>query len=207
VDAAGDLKEFGTSFEARTPARMTKDHSLPVRIPIEVPPGAYRYTLVIEDAFADPNAPRSGNYHRGEVVARDLSLSLPVTSDVVVSPDSGGSWSTLAPAGPDIGLVPSPAHRTGADGAAFVYFEAYNLTPGGRYETRIRFEPDGDDGEAFDLTFPGEVPFEGAPRTRRTLRLDLSDAKPGNYVMSVTITDSETKQATLPHTTNIVVVK
>lgn len=207
VDAAGELQEFSTAFEATTPARLTKDHSLPVRIPIEVPPGAYRYTLVIEDAFGDPAGRKSGNYHRDEFVARDLSVALPVLSDVAVSPDSGGSWSPLAPAGPDIGIVPSPAHRTGADGAAYAYFEAYNLTPGGRYETRIRFEREGDGGDAFDLTFPGEVPFEGAPRTRRTLRMDLSDAEPGTYVMSVTITDSETDQRTLPHTTNIVVVE
>lgn len=206
MDEAGEYRRYDASFAATTPARLGRDQSLPVRIPFDVPPGDYQYTLLVEDAFADAGATRSGNYHRGELLVRDLTGSLPVLSDVAVAADSGGSWTPLVPRGPDLGLVPSPAHLTGPDGIAWVYFEAYNLTPGGRYETRVRFEPEGDRGEAFDLTFPGEVPHEGAPRTRRTLRLDLREAQPGSYEMTVVATDSETGRSTLPQTTSIVVV-
>ncbi|MDX1579000.1 MAG: GWxTD domain-containing protein, partial [Gemmatimonadota bacterium] len=205
VDEAGEYQAHDASFAALSPTRLGRDQSLPVRIPLELEPGVYRYTLTIRDGLAQPGSRRSGNYRRGEVTVRDLSGRLPVLSDVAVAPDSSGSWEPLAPAGPDLGMVPSPAHRTGARGLAWIYFEAYNLTPGGRYETRLRFEPDGGDGEAFDLSFPGEVPLEGQPRTRRTLRLDLTDAEPGSYEMSITVADEESGDVTLPHTTSIVV--
>jgi len=205
IDDAGDYRQVSASFATTVPSRLQRDQSLPARIPLDLAPGTYRYTLVIRDAFAPPGRLRSGNYRRGELTVRELAGNLPVLSDVAVAPDSGGSWSPLAPTGPDLGVVPSPAHHTGPDRIAYVYFEAYNLTPGGRYETRVRFEPEGGRGEAFDLTFPGEVPYEGAPRTRRTLRLELTDAEPGAYVMSVVATDGETGRTTLPHGTSIVV--
>ena len=142
IDEAGELQQVDASFATATPARLGRDQSLPVRIPVDLKPGDYRYTLVVRDALAAPGAPRSGNYDRGELIVRDLSGRLPVLSDVAVAADSGGSWSPLTPRGPDLGLVPTPAHMTGPDGLAYVYFEAYNLTPGGRYETRVRFEPE-----------------------------------------------------------------
>lgn len=207
VDEDGEYQHLDASFSASTSQRLRRDQSLPVRIPVDLPSGEYRYTLLAQDGLAEPGAERSGNYYRSSIVVRDLTGQLPVLSDVAVAADSSGSWSPLTPVGPDLGFVPGPAHITGADGVAFVYFEAYNLTPGGRYETRVTFEPEGRRGEAFDLAFPGEVPFEGAPRTRRTLRLDLTDAEPGAYEMSVTVTDGETGRETLPHTTSIVVTR
>lgn len=206
VDGSGDYTRRATAFEAVAPVKLGKDQSIPVRMALDLPPGSYRYNLVIEDALAPPGDERSGNYYRDDLTVRDLSIALPILSDIVVAPDSGGSWSPLAPRGADIGIVPSPGHRTGQEGAAFVYFEAYNLTPGGQYETRVRFVPSDGSGEAFDLTFPGEVPYEGAPRTRRTLRLDLADAEPGPYVMTVEITDAETGRTALPLSADIVVV-
>lgn len=205
MDENGEFSRHQRSFEARVPRKLRTDESLPVRIAVDVPPGNYKYTLLIRDALSEPGSSRSGNYFRGETTVRDLSGSLPVTSDIAVAADSGGSWKPLSPVGPDIGLRPEPAHRTGAGGIAYVYFEAYNLTPGGDYETRVRFFPAGGDGETFDLTFGGEVPFEGAPRTRRVLRLELDDTEPGPYEMSVTVTDGETGQSTLPLSTAIAV--
>ncbi|MFW6083808.1 MAG: GWxTD domain-containing protein [Gemmatimonadota bacterium] len=204
VGENGEYETHDASFAARSPTRLGRDQSVPVRIPLELDPGEYRYTLTLRDGQAEPGARPSGNYRRGSVTVRDLAGRLPVLSDVAVASDSAGSWQPQAPSGPDLGMVPGPAHRTGPGGVAWIYFEAYNLTPGGRYETRVRFEPAGD-GEAFDLSFSGEVPFEGQPRTRRVLRLDLADAEPGNYETSVTVTDEESGDVTLPHTTSIVV--
>lgn len=205
VDELGRFSRHQRSFEVWVPRRLGKDESIPVRIPMDVSPGEYQYTLLIRDAFGAPGSSRSGNYFRGEMIVRDLSGFLPTTSDIAVAADSGGSWAPLGPVGPDIGLRPGPAHRTGPDGIAYVYFEAYNLTPGGQYETRFRFSPEDGSGESFDLTFGGEVPFEGAPRTRRILRLELDDTPPGMYSMSVTVTDGETGLSTLPLSTTIVV--
>ena len=207
VDERGEYHRVNTGFTAVAPSKLEKDQSLPVRIPIELPPGEYDYTLLIKDAFGPAGGTPSGNYRKDVLTVRELGGSLPVLSDVAVASDSGGSWSPLAPAGPDLGLVPSPAHLTGPESLAWIYFEAYNLTPGGRYETRIRFEPDGNDGEAFDLSFPGDVPVEGAPRTRRVLRLELEDAEPGTYSVSVVVADAESGSETLPHATAITVTK
>ena len=205
MDDRGEYSRLDRSFEARVPRRLGRDESLPVRLAIDVPAGEYDYMLMIRDVLAPPGTSRSGNYFRSELMIRDLGGSLPVTSDVAVAADSGGTWNPLSPAGSDIGISPGPAHRTGSDKIAFVYFEAYNLTPGGPYETQIRFAPEGDGGEAFDLTFTGEVPFEGQPRTRRILRLDLQDTPPGTYRMSVVVTDQESGRSTLPQATSIVV--
>lgn len=205
VDEDGEYQQVDASFAATTPAKLKTDQSLPVRIPVDLEPGTYRYTLVVRDAQDDAVEKRSGNYHRDEMVVRDLSGNLPVVSDVAVAADSGGSWKPLTPSGPDLGLTPSPAHQTGPDRVAFVYYEAYNLTPGGRYETRVRFEPEGGDGEPFDLTFTGEAPVEEAPRTRRILRLDLTNARPGPYRMTVDVVDERTGETTLPHGTSIAV--
>jgi hypothetical protein len=206
VDAEGEYSRYDRSFEARVPRRLGRDESLPVRIAVDVPPGQYEYTLLIRDALGSPGDARSGNYFRRDLLVRDLSGALPVTSDVAVAADSGGTWKPLSPAGQNIGLSPGPAHRTGPDRVAFVYFEAYNLTPGGTYETRIQFAPEEDDGgEAFDLTFSGDVPFEGQPRTGRILRVDLQGTPPGTYLMTVVVTDEDTGRSTLPHTTAIVV--
>ncbi|MFQ5530763.1 MAG: hypothetical protein ACE5FP_10520, partial [Gemmatimonadota bacterium] len=205
VDETGEYSRHDKSFEARVPRRLRQDESLPVRIAVDVPPGDYQYTLLIRDALAEPGSRRSGNFFRKEIVVRDLSGSLPVASDVAVAADSGGNWAPLGPARPNIGLRPGPAHRTGPDGIAFVYFEAYNLTPGGQYEARVTLVPEGGGGDEFDLSFGGEVPFEGAPRTSRILRLELEDTPPGTYRMSVTVTDGDTARSTLPLSTSIVV--
>jgi hypothetical protein len=205
VDNQGEYSRYDRSFEARVPRRLGRDESLPVRLAIDVVSGDYEYTLLIRDALATPGDSRSGNYFSNDLTVRDLGGSLPVTSDVAVAADSGGSWKPLSPAGSNIGLSPGPAHRTGSDRVAFVYFEAYNLTPGGKYETQVRFTPEGEEGAAFDLTFGGEVPFEGQPRTSRILKVDLEGTAPGTYRMSVIVTDDETGRSTLPHATSIVV--
>ncbi len=205
MDERGEFSRLERSFQARAPRRLREDESIPVRIAVDVSPGLYDYTLLIRDALSEPGAVRSGNYFSSETIVRDLSGNLPVTSDIAVAADSGGSWAPLSPVGPGAGLRPGPAHRTGNDGVAYVYFEAYNLTPGGKYETRVTFSPEDDGDESFDLTFAGEVPFVGAPRTRRILRLELGDTKPGIYEMSVTVKDVESGRETLPLKTAIVV--
>ncbi|MCK5483737.1 MAG: hypothetical protein KAJ13_08525, partial [Gemmatimonadetes bacterium] len=131
----------------------------------------------------------------------ELSAGAPALSDVAVAADSGGAWSP----GGGIRLRPSPAHLTGADGVAFVYYEVYNLTPGGQYTIRIRLEPQDDDADPFELSFPSDGMTDFSRRSRRLIRLDLSDTDPGWYMMEVTITDEETGISTLPHYTPVTV--
>lgn len=203
VDEIGESRTYNSSFEATTPRLLGRDESLPVRMAADLPPGQYRYVLLVGDTQIPAGRDeRSGNYHRIALTVRELSAGVPALSDVAVAADSGGVWSP----GGGIRLRPSPSHLTGADGVAYVYFEVYNLTPGGDYTTHIRLEPeDGVAGEAFELSFPGDGATDVSRMSRRLLRVDLRDTEPGQYVMRVTVTDGATGASTLAYYTPITV--
>jgi hypothetical protein len=206
VDANGDLVRRDGSFEATTPHLLGKDESVPVRMAVDLAPGLYRYNVVVRDAHAAGSGKlRSGNWHRATVTVRDMELRLPVLSDVAVAPDSASGWLPLAPAGADAGLRPSPSHLLAPDGTGWMYFESYGLTAGGAYSTRVRLVPADGKGESFDLSFEGEVPEGAGTRVRRLLRLDLSDARPGRYDMTVRVRDEATGSETLPYETAVTV--
>jgi len=203
VDEVGESLTYNSAFETTVPRILGRDESLPIRLAADLSPGQYRYALVVRDAQIRAGQPlRSGNYRRARLSVRELSAGAPALSDVAVAADSGGAWSP----GGGIRLRPSPAHLTGADGIAFVYYEVYNLTPGGQYTTRVRLEPDDDDaGDPFELSFPSDGTTDRSRMSRRFLRLDFRDTDPGRYVMEVTITDEETGTSTLPYYTSVTV--
>jgi len=203
VDAAGESQIFNSAFEATTARRLGRDDSLPVRLAADLAPGQYRYTLLVRDTrLAEGKTQPSGNYRQVDLTVRELSAGAPALSDVAVAADSGGVWSP----GGGIRLRPSPAHLTGVDRVGFVYFEVYNLTPGGQYTTRIRLEPeDGAEGESFELSFPGDGATDVSRMSRRLLRVDLRDTEPGRYVMQITVTDEATGNSTLPYYTPVTV--
>ena len=168
---------------------------LSIRIPADLPPGSYVTLWAVTDAN-DPSGggrPPSGGYMQETLSVRDLVGRTPILSDVAVAPDSGGSWSP----GGRVFLKATPAHTTGSDAVAFIYFEAYNLTAGGEYETRVRLQPEGG-GSPFDLRYPGTAATGVRIVTRRALRVDLSETQPGDYEMSVTVRDLTTGLTTLP---------
>ncbi|MDT8436016.1 MAG: hypothetical protein RRA92_04605 [Gemmatimonadota bacterium] len=216
ADPSGAFERYGSAFEARTPRRLGPDESLPVRLGVDLPVGRYRSTFVVREAAGGGTADDGvggdevgvrgpkGNYRVSDLTVRRFDLAVPELSDVAVAPDSGGTWSPGGDAADvTVGLRPSPVHVTGAGGAAFVYFETYGITPGAEYTTRIRLRPLEGDGPTYDLSFPGEAPPEPAPRLRRLLRVDLADARPGAYRMSVTVTDGATGESTLPYESEI----
>lgn len=204
------LDESGSSylhipvfFELPTDTKLDEEAGLSIRMSADLPPGAYRWMLVVADVNVigerDDEKP-AGGYATGDLLVRDMGADLPLLSDVAVSPDSMGAWSPAR----GISLNPTPAHVTGSDGIAFIYYEAYNLTPGGRYETRVVLEPEGG-GQAFDLSYPGTARTEGRIVTRGYLRIDLSDSSPGRYRTSVTVRDLTSGITTLPVRTGIIV--
>jgi GWxTD domain-containing protein len=203
VDALGEVQVFNSSFQATTPRVLGRDESIPVRLAADLPPGQYRYTLLVRDSrVVQGRALRSGNYKKVDLTVRELTAGAPALSDVAVAADSGGTWSP----GGGVRMRPTPAHLTGPDGVAYVYFEVYNLTPGGEYTTNIRLEPEDEDaGDPFELSFPGDGTTGVSRMARRMLRLDLQDSAPGNYTMQVIITDEVTGASTLPYYTPIVV--
>jgi hypothetical protein len=206
VDEFGALRRVQSSFEAVAAQKLGRDQSIPIRLAIDLPPGEYRYTFVARDGFdGSVGEMPSGNFDRGQILVRRFAVAIPDLSDVAVASDSGGSWRPAGIGGDVVGIRPSPAHLTGPDGVAFVYFETYGLEPGTRYTTTVRLEPVEDDGEPFDLSFPGEAPMQPSPRVGRMLRLDLSDSEPGQYRMSLSVEDESSGERTLPFETEIVV--
>ncbi len=201
IDEQGDFFQLiPASFQVSAPARPDRDAGLSFRLAAELEPGDYRWMLVVTDAgsrLADGERP-VGGYAVGNLSVRDMSADLPVLSDVAVSSDSVGTWSPS----PGISLNPSPAHVTGDDGVAFIYYEVYNLTPGGHYETRVRLDPV-DGGQDFDLSYPGTAPGGARVATRGYLRIDLSATIPGRYRMTVTVRDLTSGILTLPVRTEI----
>lgn len=191
------------SFDLPVTGGLDDDAGISLRLSADLPPGTYRWMVSVTDAASPTDGEGGkarGGYANGELTVRDLATDLPVLSDVAVSPDSLGAWSPVS----GIRLNPNPAHVTGADGIAFIYYEAYNLTPGGQYETRVVLEPSGG-GQAFELTYPGTARFGASIVTRGYLRIDLSASAPGLYDATVTVRDLTSGLITLPVRTGIIV--
>ncbi len=77
-----------------------------------------------------------GNFVRDSLIVRDFRGTIPLLSDVAISADSGGAWQPR----PGLHLRPSPGHHSGPDGLAWIFLEAYNLTPGGTYTAHVRLD-------------------------------------------------------------------
>ncbi len=204
LDEAGLLyRHIPSSFDLPVTGALGHETGISLREWTDLPPGTYRWTLVVSDATStvgEDGEKARGGYASGEVVVRDLGTDLPVLSDVAVSADSVGAWSPAA----GISLNPTPVRVTGDDGVAFIYYEAYNLTPGGRYETRVVLQPEGG-GQSFDLSYPGTARRGASIVTRGYLRIDLSASSPGRYEVSVTVRDLTSGHITLPVRTDIFV--
>jgi hypothetical protein len=204
LDETGlSFRKIPASFDVPVTGELDDEAGLSLRLSTDLPPGTYRWMFVVTDtnsAVESDGERVRGGYASGEVIVRDLGSDLPVLSDVAVSPDSSGAWSPA----PGISLNPTLAHVTGDDGVAFIYYEAYNLTRGGRYETRVVLEPEAG-GQTFDLSYPGTAPAGAGIVTRAYLRIDLSASAPGRYATSVTVRDLTSGHTTLPIRTEIVV--
>lgn len=202
LDEEGLLyRHIPSSYDLPVIEELDDDTGIALRKSTDLPPGTYRWMLVVSDANSsveEDGEKVRGGYASGEVTVRDLGTDLPVLSDVAVSVDSAGAWSPAA----GIQLNPSPVHATGDDGVAFIYYEAYNLTPGGQYETRVVLQPEGG-GQPFDLSYPGTVRRGASIVTRGHLRVDLSASSPGRYDVSVTVRDLTSGHVTLPVETEI----
>jgi hypothetical protein len=192
-DVSGEHHRFTGEMGPREPGS-----DIVVRLPVDLEPGPYSAKVIVR--VGEPRDPTdmeaaspSGGYVEVPLDVRDFSGVLPRLSDIAVSPDSGGSWAQVD----QVALSPSPAHVTNAQGRLWVYFEAYNLTPGGAYLATVNLDP-GDDGTPFDLEFSGTARAEGRVVTRSGLRLDLSDSPPGRYTLTLVLRDLATGRTALP---------
>lgn len=184
------------------------DSDVVVRLPFDLPPGEYQTKVVVRAGPPrapgdDDGPPPSGGFTSGTLNVPELSAPLPRLSGIAVSPDSGGDWAQTDA----VALSPQPIHVTNAEGRMWIYFEAYNLTPGGRYAADVVLEPEDGDGPPFDLEFTGVARSGGRVVTPSGLRLDLADAPPGLYRLTLTLRDLATGRVTLPSRTEIRVLE
>jgi len=193
-----ELHQRTASFRVSAPRELGDEAGVPVRLALDLPPGEYAYSLVVRDANDDASRP-AGNWMTDSLRVRRYDARLPQLSDIAFAPDSGGTWSPT----PGVALPATPVSITDDSGRAWLYFEAYGLSPRGEYVTEIRMEPR-DEGEAFTLTYPGSPPASPEAADHRVLRLDLGDAEPGEYGATITVTDASGRRS-LPIETSLVV--
>ena len=198
LDATGERLVVVSGPAAVTPGAGGDGQAVALRAPATLGPGTWRATLVVREAGGGSN-PR-GTWVRDSVVVRDLGGTLPQLSDIAVAPDSGGAWEPR----PGVRLRPSPSHRSGP-GWAWIYLEAYNLTPGGGFEAAARMEPEdvSGGGAPFRQTWTGTASRGGRVVTPLLLRLDLGATPPGRYRLSVTVDDLASGVRTLAARTSI----
>ncbi|MFW6084560.1 MAG: hypothetical protein ACODAA_05045, partial [Gemmatimonadota bacterium] len=199
VGEDGELRRREATFSLRSPAELGEEAGVPVWLSVDVPPGRYDYTVTARDANDDSARP-VGNWRSESLRVRSYAADVPQLSDVAFAPDSGGA----AVLGPDVALPITPVHRTDAAGRAWLYFEAYGLSPEGDYDLEIRMEPE-EDGEPFTLSYRGGAPASTEEAVRRLLRLELADSPPGPYTARITVTDGAGRSS-LPHETELRVV-
>ena len=186
-------------------SRPEPGNDVVARLPLDLPPGEWETRVVVRAGPPrgpgdEERPPPSGGYVAGALTVPELGGALPRLSSVAVSPDSGGAWAQTSA----VSLSPMPVHTTNDDGRVWIYFEAYNLTPGGRYTAQVLLEHE-DGGPPFDLAFTGVAQAEGRIVTPSGLRLDLSEANPGRYRLSLTVRDLATGRLTLPVRTDLFV--
>ena len=177
-------------FATRQP--LAEGTYLTGRLAVAVPPGSYRYRLLVEEPGRDA----------GDLVTRDsvavsaLSGQHFAVSDLVVGrAGSGLVWNDR---GDTVFLNPLDRFTPGT--AAELYYEVYGLPSGAPYHTVLRLERQG--GRSFfgsiarlfggggraPVVFGFDAPSDG-PVTRVHRRLELRDVPRGEYVLSVRVSD------------------
>ncbi len=175
-------------FHAREP--LGGDAYLTGQLAVPVPPGDYRYRLLV-------NTPDSAG---GDVVLGDsvtveqLDGSVVAASDLVLGRRGAGLfWSAAG----DTVLL-NPLGRFPQGSAAELYYEVYGMERGAAMHTVVRLEREG--GRSFFGAITGlfggrrapvmlefDAPADG-PITRVHRGIDLRDTPRGRYLLSVTVT-------------------
>ena len=147
---------------------------------LAMPAGTYdvRAALMRPDAAA-------GGFREWKGVTFGTTASAPGLSDLILARERNGlTWQN---GGDRVELNPLDAYEEGGD--ALVYYEAYNLVPGRRYQTTLTLAAsDDEDDDGVTLTFT-ETAVSTAQHFRRGIGLEQLDDGP--HRLTVTLTDLE----------------
>ncbi|HSJ14275.1 MAG TPA: GWxTD domain-containing protein [Longimicrobiales bacterium] len=175
-----------TVLRLLTSAPLQGDQRLRAHLALSVPPTpAAIHRTVVHDA-ADP---ARGQVYGTPLVVPDYFTGTLAMSDVVLAaPDSAGAFQRGAVS---LSLVPWAAYR---GGAFRVFYELYELTPGGSYTTELRVERAGGglsrlfrSSTLIRLRFDEVAPDAGGPVQHvRDVQVELD---PGEYRLRLRITD------------------
>lgn len=179
------LRVFAAPQPVRSPSHLTG------RLAIPVPPGSYRYRLLI----------MSADKSSGQLVQRDsldvdtLSGTRFAASDLVVGlAGSGLEWTPPPQPARDTVLL-NPLGTWPQGSVAELYLELYGLAPGAPYHTVVKLEKPGKHG-LFGRKRPTVMlQFDAAadgPVTRMHRGVDLRSVSPGRYQLTVSLTDPAT---------------
>jgi GWxTD domain-containing protein len=179
-------------FKTRRP--LGGDAFLAGQLVVPVPPGQYRYRLLV--TVRDGTA--------GDLVRRDsvavgtLDGTRFAASDLVAG--RPGSQVVWLPPGDTVWL--SPLHRFPADSVVDLYYEVYGLARGASYHTVVRMDREGGRsvfGSIRRLFGGARAPvlleFDAAstgPVSRQHRAVELRGVGPGNYRLTLVITDAAT---------------
>jgi hypothetical protein len=206
--ADGQLTLRGDERSANRRESLGADDALVSRIPLELPPGRYPYTISVRDLNRD-GIP-SGNWIHDTVSVPEHQPALPDVSDLAMAADSGGTWSR----DDRTFLAVTPTHVLGSDGVLHLYFEVYSIRPDGEYEVEVRVVGEKLRNEVYEtpeaqlvftLRYDDTMPTSAHPIGRQSLQLDLSGARPGTYVVAARAVDKATGVPSLPAVATVTV--
>jgi len=183
------------TLRARLPEEITD--GIPAQVAVKVPPGRYRYRLEVVDR--NWHALEATHVTTGELEVPRFAGSGLLVSSIAVAADTGGTWNPT----PDLALKLNAARIVRPNARPFVYYEVYGLTPGARFRGEVRLQRLRDAGAGgsarvasrvlrgapFQLQYQGTAPREAGRPAHSALWLDLASIEPGDYVLTVRITD------------------
>jgi GWxTD domain-containing protein len=181
------LRVFAARQPLRNPAYLTG------RLAVAVPPGHYRYRLLVSSTDGAAGDIATDSVHVEVLDGRRFAVS-----DIVVGRE--GSGLVWLPPGDTVRL--NPLHRFPEGSGAELYYEIYGLASGATYHTVVRLDREGGRslfGAIRGLFGGGREPVllefdaaAGGPITREHRGVALRDVPKGNYRLTVIITDPAT---------------
>ncbi|MEP7324717.1 MAG: GWxTD domain-containing protein [Gemmatimonadota bacterium] len=178
TNANGGYLIADSTWTVRPDAFRGSDASAVATLPLPLPPGNYRMTLV-----ATIDSGHAGMAQRWEDVVVPSRGAFGLSDLVLGSKESGITWV----AGADT-VALNPLNRFAAGSEMLVYYQLIGATPNSLYRTRITImardeKPEGK--RQIDIAFnePATRPLVAVSRS-----ISLAGAAPGGYRMTVTVT-------------------